>query len=1395
MTMAVPLEKFVEQLESSGILNGDTLKDFLPPKAEAKSAEELALELIRQKKLTKFQAEEVSKGKGKSLTLGNYVLMEKIGAGGMGQVFKARHRRMDRLVAVKLLPASMTKDASAIARFEREVKAAAKLRHPNIIAADDADQANGVHFLVMELVDGQDLSALVKKNGPFSVDKAVNYILQAAKGLEFAHAEGVVHRDIKPANLLLDKKGTVKILDMGLARLSLDGDDAPQADLTSTGTIMGTVDYMAPEQALDTKSADARADIYALGCSLYYLLIGKATYDGDTLMKKLLAHREQPIPSLRATRPEVSDQLETVFKKMVAKKLEDRYQTMTALIADLERCSSVQPATQTFQLPVSTAVANTSKLSSSQMTSVEATILSTPSAKTAPTKTGHTRKLTLLGAAFVGVAMLAVIIVSLKTNEGTLIVEVDQPDAMVRVDDKQAVHVTQKDGKWTVSISVDPGKHRLKVEKDGFKVFGKELEITSGGWTPITAKLVPLEKAAVATSSWHGWPADAPKPAIAPFDAEQAKKHQQDWAEYLKIPVEYTNSIGMKFRLIPPGEFMMGSTTAEIEESIKREPSFAENFKYEAPQHKVILTQAFYVGTNEVTQAQYEKVMGQNPSHFSPTGAKKAAVAGLDTTGHPVEGVGFVDAAEFCAKLSQREKLKPFYFRADDTISPLEGTGYRLPTEAEWECACRAGATTKFWIGSQDLDLVRIGWFTGNSGVRTHTAGELKANPYGLFDVHGNVFEWVHDFWEPTYYAEFKEKPAINPNGPSASALQIVRGGSWLHSSTFCRASERFGFPSQLRNPDIGFRVFMTVDAVKIGGSNKAVTLNDPAFQQWMKNVQAMPAEKQVEAVSKKLVELNPGFDGKLTNLESSGPPPVEDGMIKHVRFSADHVKDLLPVRAFNGLRSLVCDGTINPSENLFKGQLSDLSPLEGMQLTFVSCSGNLAITDLTPLARMPLTSLSASYTNVKDLTPLAGKKLTLLFVGKTQVADLSPLKGMPIKDLVINFCPVQDLSPLTGMPLKIFVCCETPVTDLSPLAGMPLKTLQFPFTNVVDVTPLQGMELENLLFTPEKITKGLDRIRRMNSLQLIGTDWNSKELPPAEFWKKYDAGEFGKPMSAKPITDFNSPAFQQWMKDVQAMPAENQVEAVSKKLVELNPDFDGKVTDFEGKGTPKIENGVVREFGFLTGKVSDISPVRAFAGLKKLSCEGSKGKNGNDGNLADLSPLKGMQLTNLNCIFNRQINDISPLAGMPLTSLMLNWSGVSELSPLTGMPLRALFIGGMPITDLTPLERMDLGQLDISLSKDVSDLSPLKNKRLTSIGLEDTSVSDLSPLSGQPLTMVRCRNTKVSDLSPLKEMPLAHLTVDFKPERDTELLRSIKTLKEINDKPVAEFWKEVEGK
>jgi hypothetical protein len=242
------------------------------------------------------------------------------------------------VVALKVLAPAITKNPTAVQRFQREVEAAAHLSHPNIVTAHDASEDKGVHYLVMEYVEGSDLSGLVKKQGPLSVAQAINCILQAAQGLKQAHEVGITHRDIKPANLLLDTKGTVKILDMGLARIESAGKEG--MELTQSGSIMGTCDYMSPEQALNTKHADARSDIYSLGCTLYYLLTGKTMYGGETAMEKLMAHQSNPIPALREVRPEVSKRVEAVYHKMVAKRPEDRYQTMQDGIADLEKCKA-----------------------------------------------------------------------------------------------------------------------------------------------------------------------------------------------------------------------------------------------------------------------------------------------------------------------------------------------------------------------------------------------------------------------------------------------------------------------------------------------------------------------------------------------------------------------------------------------------------------------------------------------------------------------------------------------------------------------------------------------------------------------------------------------------------------------------------------------------------------------------------------------------------------------------------------------------------------------------------------------------------------------------------------------------------------------------------------------
>ncbi len=301
-----------------------------------------------------------------------------------------------------------------------------------------------------------------------------------------------------------------------------------------------------------------------------------------------------------------------------------------------------------------------------------------------------------------------------------------------------------------------------------------------------------------------GWPADAPRMAVAPFNNEQAKLHQESWAKYLNVPVEYTNSLGMKFMLIPPGEFMMGSAPDKITSSLQsagNDHLWQESIQSEGPRHKVILTRAYYLGVHEVTQGQFEKILSKNPSRFGPLGASKDAIAGMDTTRFPVERVSWNEATNFCSKLDEVEKL-------------TGRTGYRLPTEAQWEFACRAGTTNDFWIGENDDDLLQAAWTYTNSGSRTHAVGELRGNPFGLYDVHGNAWEWVQDAWDPGFYGHFYPVAAVDPLSSSdVSTSHVTRGGNWSSSVSSCRASSRCPETAAYGSTLIGFRICLGISS------------------------------------------------------------------------------------------------------------------------------------------------------------------------------------------------------------------------------------------------------------------------------------------------------------------------------------------------------------------------------------------------------------------------------------------------------------------------------------------------------------------------------------------------------------------------------------------------------
>jgi WD40 repeat protein/serine/threonine protein kinase len=367
--MALSVDQFVRRLIEAELFTYDELSDFISRlQPRPTDGETLAKELVRRQQLTRYQVQAAWAGNGKSLVLGNYVVLDCIGVGGMGEVFLAQHRRLGRKAALKVLPARVTDNPDAVRRFHREVQAIAKLSHPNIVAAFDAGESNGTHFYVMEYVDGRDLATIVKQDGPFDVERAVDCVLQAATGLEYAHQQRVIHRDIKPRNLLakvesgvsqhsaFNSRLTVKVLDLGLARFEHGDQSSVQTQLTTTGAVMGTVDYMAPEQALNTKNADARSDVYSLGCTLYYLLTGRVMYRGETVIEKVFAHRDQPIPSLAAAAglsPAAHQPLEAVFRKMVAKKPDDRFQSMADVISAVQevRAAALAPVAAASAAP------------------------------------------------------------------------------------------------------------------------------------------------------------------------------------------------------------------------------------------------------------------------------------------------------------------------------------------------------------------------------------------------------------------------------------------------------------------------------------------------------------------------------------------------------------------------------------------------------------------------------------------------------------------------------------------------------------------------------------------------------------------------------------------------------------------------------------------------------------------------------------------------------------------------------------------------------------------------------------------------------------------------------------------------------------------------------------
>jgi formylglycine-generating enzyme required for sulfatase activity/serine/threonine protein kinase len=795
-TRSLDLAEFRQVIVDLGLIDAEELARFAVRPDEVLR---LANALVRAGKLTGYQAAAITQGKARGLSIGSYLVLDKLGQGGMGVVFKARHRPTGHVVAMKILPPSFGRNPQAVERFRREVEIAGRLDHPNVVSAFDTGAAQGVHYLAMEYVSGHDLDRLVADGGPLPVDLALHCTIHAARGLAAAHAQGIIHRDVKPGNMMLDEKSSVRVLDLGLARVveagSLMG-DSPVGSLTQSGAYMGTVDFMAPEQADDPRKVDNRADIYSLGCTLDFLLTARPPFLGDTILKRIMAHQGQPAPSLCAARSEVSEQLEAAYMAMMAKRPAERPDSMGDVIELLEACRS-QPENDEEARSALTVFAR------------RAFKRASPRGRDrGPDASIFARHAQTEGLQFDPDLRLEDVVMDLR--------EEAHPEPLPEAKLPPIVP-------WPLPNRVRRRRSAFHYGWIGFALFGLAalLYVLKPGAAPDPAAApAAAQGTAASPTSIRTVPAKrrAPDDLVRGLDDSWSRFQARD----LGLPdlagsaptpapaapvlsqrrlAEWTSpSSAMVFVRIEGGEFMMGSTDDDGDASYD-----------EKPQHTLRI-RSFGLGKTEVTQEQYRVVMGFNPSWFSASGGGNDKVAGQSTHRHPVESVSWLDAIRFCNALSTKDGLVPYYDDLGSSELPdvgvrdPAGASYRLPTEAEWEYACRAHAGTIYPFGDNSSGLWEHAWHRGNSGNVTHPVGEKRPNAFGLYDMQGNVWEWCWDWYEANYYGQ---SPGVDPRGPlwSSHGARSLRSAGWDDTPGNLRSAARGRNRPDLRKSNVGLRV------------------------------------------------------------------------------------------------------------------------------------------------------------------------------------------------------------------------------------------------------------------------------------------------------------------------------------------------------------------------------------------------------------------------------------------------------------------------------------------------------------------------------------------------------------------------------------------------------------
>jgi len=666
----------------------------------------------------------------------------------MGAVWVALDTRLNREVAIKFPLADKTTNPIVIERFQREARIAASIDHPNFCPVHDVGEDQGFQYYVMPIVPGQALSVELRSGQPWPLGRAAQLIASLASALAELHARGVVHRDLKPTNVMIKPDGNVVLMDFGLARTFEGTADG----LTATGDSVGTPSYMAPEQARppDKKGVGPAADIWALGVILYQLIAGRLPFAGIGLeVFGRILHMDPTPPSEH--RPDGDSRLDAVCLQALSKDPDKRPKSMTNFAVQLLGFLN------TKEQPAVTDERRTCRHCGKRL-------------KIPAEYRGRKVKCPSCGRSLSPASQLA-------ADSQPTPMPTDPADSAVantpgvgkanRESNQQ--HTPLISPRMSGTMASLPPSQVQKAQTRTFQMRG--LMLIGVGWCIVLV----LVAAIVVYFDYAG--NQATPPATSPGGTETSKRERtadKDGSPGTKIKLvdgnSFKNAVGMDLVWIKPGKFQMGSP-----------PTDKDAAADEMPQHAVTIERGFWIASREVTRGQYRQ-FAKETGHTDTSWEK---VFPGETDEQPVVKVSWNDAVKFCEWLSKKEKIT-----------------YDLPTEAEWEYCCRAGTTTKYSFGNDAAQLGENGWFQGNAGGTTHPVGQKKANPWGLYDMSGSVWEWCKDSKRTYENKEFKDNFSSN-TGDS----RVVRGGAWYNSATACRCTDRYINSVDSRDDGHGFRV------------------------------------------------------------------------------------------------------------------------------------------------------------------------------------------------------------------------------------------------------------------------------------------------------------------------------------------------------------------------------------------------------------------------------------------------------------------------------------------------------------------------------------------------------------------------------------------------------------